>query len=88
MEVHTMIPRIKAVEPRPNFRLYVVFDDGKIVLYNVMEDIEQIASYRDLLAIAGLFDQVKLDQSRTYVFWNDRIDLPSDTIYEYGEKVG
>ncbi len=83
-----MIPRIKAVEPRPNFRLYVVFDDGKIVLYNVMEDIEQIASYRDLLAIAGLFDQVKLDQSRTYVFWNDRIDLPSDTIYEYGEKVG
>ena len=72
-----MIPRIKAVEPRPNFRLYVVFDDGKIVLYNVMEDIEQIASYRDLLAIAGLFDQVKLDQSRTYVFWNDRIDLPS-----------
>ena len=83
-----MRPRIKAVEPRPNFRLYVVFDDGKIVLYNVMEDIEQIASYRDLLAIAGLFDQVKLDQSRTYVFWNDRIDLPSDTIYEYGEKVG
>lgn len=88
MEVQTMIPRIRAVEPRPDFRLYVVFDDGKAVLYNVMEDIEQIASYRDLLAIAGLFDQVQLDQSRTCVFWNDRIDLPSDTIYEYGEKVG
>ena len=53
-----------------------------------MEDIKQIASYRDLLAIAGLFDQVQLDQSRTCVFWNDQIDLPSDTIYEYGEKVG
>lgn len=82
-----MIPRIRAVEPRPNFRLYVVFDDGRAVIYNVMEDIEQIESYRDLLAIAGLFDQVKLDQSRTCVFWNDRIDLPSDTIYEYGERV-
>lgn len=82
-----MIPRIKAIEPRPGFRLYVVFDDGKAVLYNVMEDIEQIGSYRDLLVIAGLFDQVQLDQSRTWVFWNDQIDLPSDTIYEYGEKV-
>lgn len=83
-----MMPRIKAVEPRPNFRLYVVFDDGRTVLYNVLEDIEQIDSNRDQLAIAGLFDQVQLDQSRTCVFWNDRIDLPSDTIYEYGEKVG
>lgn len=24
--------------------------------------------------------------SRTCVFWNDRIDLASDTIYEYGKQ--
>ena len=80
-----MIPRIKNVTPMPDFCLLVIFDDGKAVLYDVKEDMEQIESYRDLRSIHGLFDQVQLDQSRTCVFWNDRIDLPSDTIYEYGQ---
>lgn len=80
-----MIPRIKGVTPLPDYCLRVVFDDGKSVLYDVKEDIEQIESYRDLYSINGLFNQVQLDQSRTCVFWNDWIDLPSDTIYEYGK---
>ncbi len=79
-----MIPKIKDITPLPDFLLRVVFDDGKAVLYDVKEDMEQIESYRDLRSITGLFNQVQLDQSRTCVFWNDRIDLPSDTIYEYG----
>lgn len=79
-----MIPRIRDVTPMPDFCLRVVFDDGKTVLYDVKEDMEQIKSYRDLSSICGLFNQVQLDESRTCVFWNDRIDLPSDTIYEYG----
>jgi hypothetical protein len=54
------------------------------VIYNVKEDIETIESYKDLAAVQGLFEQVQLDESRTCVFWNDQIDLPSDTIYEYG----
>lgn len=80
-----MIPRIKDITPMPGFCLRVVFDDGKTVLYDVKEDMEQIESYRDLRSIHGLFDQAQLDQSRTCVFWNDRIDLPSDIIYEYGQ---
>lgn len=79
-----MIPRIRDVTPMPDFCLRVVFDDGKAVLYDVKEDMEQIESYRDLRSICGLFNQVQLDESRTCVFWNDKIDLPSDTIYEYG----
>lgn len=79
-----MIPRIKALTPLPDFCLRVVFDDGKVVLYDVKEDIRQIESYRDLFLIQGLFNQAQLDQSRTCVFWNETIDLPSDTIYEYG----
>lgn len=79
-----MIPRIQAVRALPNYRLYVAFDDGKVVVYDVMEDIRQIHSYCDLLTIHGLFDQVQLDESRTCVFWNDQIDLPSDTLYIYG----
>lgn len=84
MEVVCMMPRIKDITPLPDFLLRVVFDDGKAVLYDVKEDIEQIESYRDLRSITGLFNQVQLDPSRTCVFWNDRIDLASDTIYEYG----
>ena len=79
-----MIPRIKNVTPMPNYCLRVVFDDGKAVLYDMKDDMNQIESYRDLRTTHGLFDQVRLDQSRTCVFWNDRIDLPSDIIYEYG----
>ena len=78
-----MIPKIKMVEPMPDFKLKVLFDDGKTVIYNVKEDIETIESYKDLVAVHGLFQQVQLDESRTCVYWNDQIDLPSDTIYEY-----
>lgn len=69
------------------FFLEVVFDDGKKCIYNVEEDINQIKSYENLRDIPGLFQQVRLDTSRTCVYWNDRIDLPSDTIYEYGKVV-
>ena len=48
------------------------------------------ASYgRDLLVLLvdvyGLFKQTQLDISRTCVYWNDKIDLASDSIYEYGK---
>lgn len=82
-----MIPRIKSVKPVGQFFLEVVFDDGKKCIYNVEEDINQIKSYEDLRDIPGLFQQVRLDTSRTCVYWNDRIDLSSDTIYEYGKVV-
>ena len=77
-----MIPRIKSVKPISDYRLYVVFDDGKTVIYNVKDD-----SYKDLETIYGLFNQVQLDTSRTCVYWNENIDLPSDIIYEYGVAV-
>lgn len=79
-----MIPRIKSVKPLENFVLNIVFDDGKEVLYDVNDDIQTIPSYEALKTIHGLFQQVQLDQSRTCVYWNDYIDLPSDALYEYG----
>lgn len=79
-----MIPRIKSVKPLENYMLRVVFDDGKIVLYDVKDDIRMVLSYEDLKTIHGLFQQVQLDQSRTCIFWNEYIDLASDAIYEYG----
>lgn len=66
------------------YQLSVLFDDGRKVVYNVAEDIKTISSFADLRSVDGLWAQVQLDKSRTVVYWNDWIDLPSDTIYEYG----
>ncbi|WP_028130312.1 DUF2442 domain-containing protein [Selenomonas sp. AE3005] len=79
-----MIPRITKIEPRENYILYVIFDDGKKVLYDVKDDIHTLPTYRNLMTEPGLFQNFQIDESRTCVFWNDEIDLASDIIYEYG----
>lgn len=80
-----MIPRIKRFEALDNFLLEVEFDDGKKVIYDVKDDIDTLPTFRPLLDTYGLFRQVQLDSSRTCVYWNDEIDLASDSIYEYGK---
>ena len=79
-----MIPRISSLKPLPNYMLAVTFDHGARVLYDVKEDMH-LPGYHQLRDVAGFFQQVQLDPSRTVVFWNDEIDLPSDVILEYGK---
>jgi len=78
-----MIPRICMLDTLSDFLLDVSFDDGKRVIYDAKEDMH-LPGYDLLREVAGLFEQVRLDQSRTVVFWSEDIDLPSDAIYEYG----
>ena len=82
-----MIPRIKSVKPMKDYVLNVIFDNGKNVLYDMNEDIDTLAGYGDLKSVYGLFAQMQVDDSRTCVFWNENIDLPSDIIYEYGKEL-
>ena len=79
--------RIKHIETLPQLKLLVSFDDGRVVVYDVGEDVRDLPPYAALETVPGLFAQVQLDRSRTCVFWNDEIDLPSDAIYEYGEAI-
>lgn len=81
-----MIPKIKSIKTLDNFILQVHFDDDKTVLYDVKEDFS-LPGYHELKEIYGLFQQVQLDPSRTCIYWNDHIDLASDTIYEYGKVI-
>ena len=53
------------------------------MVYDVKEDMG-LPGYIALRDVRGLFEQVQLDPSRTCVYWNSEIDLPSDAIYEYG----
>ena len=82
-----MIQRIKKVTPLSDFRFFAQFDDGKQVVYNMAEDMREIPGYGVLREIPGLFQQLQLDQSRTCVFWNEDVDIASDTIYEYGQQM-
>ena len=78
-----MIRRIRTVRPLPDFLLSVSFDDGKRVGLR-RQGRHGAAGYIALRDVRGLFEQVQLDPSRTCVYWNSEIDLPSDAIYEYG----
>lgn len=82
-----MIIRISKIIAVPKYQLVVVFDDGKMVLYDVEEDIDALPSYKPLKTVVGLFQQVQVDESRTCIWWNDEIDLPSDVVYEYGTEL-
>lgn len=85
VRVNDMIQRISTVTPLSDYRLSVCFDDGKCVIYDVKEDMH-LPGYGALREVYGLFGQVQLDKSRTCVFWNEDIDLPSDVIYQYGRN--
>ena len=82
-----MIPKIRTLEPLEDFLLKVSFQDGKKVIYDVKDDIENLPGYSDLASVSGLWMQAQLDESRTCVYWSDWIDLPSDMIYEYGKPL-
>ncbi len=45
------LPRIKGIKTLPNYRLSVVFDDGKEVVYDVGEDIEQVDEFRTAVPV-------------------------------------
>ena len=82
-----MFPRIKELKPLKDYKLLVVFDTNEQVIYDVEDDINTLDDFKPLKTETGLFENVMLDSSRTCVYWSDRIDLPSDILLEYGNKV-
>ena len=82
-----MIPRIKNIIPQKNYVLLIEFDGGERVLYDVKDDINTLPDFRILMSERGLFENCQLDSSRTCIYWTDRVDLPSDTLLEYGTYV-
>ena len=81
------LPRILTVEPMTRYKLYIVFDDGTKVMYDVGDDMKAIPEFQILGQVPRLWQRVQVDKSRTCICWNDQVDLPSDTLYEYGTAV-
>lgn len=67
-----------------DFLLLIEFDGGERVLYDMKDDIKTLPDFKILESENGLFENFQLDSSRTCVSWSDRVDLPSDTLLEYG----
>ena len=82
-----MIPRIKTIEAQDDYKLFITFDGGEKVIYDVNEDIQQIPDFLVLKSQPRLFENFQIDESRTCVYWNDRIELASDTLLEYGKNI-
>ena len=67
---------------------HCLWQGGQKVTYDVKDDIRTLADFRVLETEHGLFRNARLDSSRTCVYWTERVDLPSDTILEYGQPAG
>ena len=74
------MPRVKSFEICDDWKLLVTFDDDFRVCYDVKED--TLDDFKSLTTEIGLWPMAQLDSSRTCISWNERIDLPSDIIYE------
>ena len=61
-ELH-MILIIRMVEPMPDYKLKVLFDDGKTVIYDVKEDIETIEIYKNLQPCTVCFSKFSLTKA-------------------------
>jgi hypothetical protein len=81
------MPRIDSVEVQDGFKLFIRFRNGECVIYDVNEDIETIDDFSVLKTEPHLFEDVQIDESRTCIYWNDRVDLPSDALLEYGKRI-
>ena len=80
-----MMPKINKATLIGDFKINVSFDDGKVVVYDLMSDIEGTPHFHLLKEQNGLLEQMKVERYR--ICWNDLVDLPSDILYEYGETI-
>lgn len=78
-------PRIKYLEPLPNHRLFLIFDNGEIKIYSLSERLQSpaFAPLRD----ETLFYTARLANGGYGVIWNDEIDLSEYELWVNGVAV-
>lgn len=78
-------PRIKYIEPFPNYRLFVIFDNGDIKVYDLSERLLSPA-FQPLQDVT-LFNTVHVANGGFGVIWNDDIDLSEYELWMKGVAV-
>lgn len=82
-----MFHKLLAVKPMDRLCLLVEFVGGERKMYDVTPLLEKWPPFRDLPAIRGLWEQVKVDAGGYGISWNDAIDLSCNELYENGVAV-
>ena len=78
-------PRINYLEALPNYRLFLIFDNGEIKIYSLSERLESpaFAPLKD----EALFNTVRLANGGYGVIWNDELDLSEYELWQKGVEV-
>ena len=79
-----MFHRIAAITPLPGYKLKARFVNGEIRLYEAGLLEKTWPVFRDLSAIPGLFELVRVDTGGYGVVWNENLDLSSEEIWHNG----
>lgn len=82
-----MFHKVKAVTPLPGYKLKVLFCTGEKKNYDVSPLFDKWDTFKTLLYVKGLFEQVKVDVGGYGISWNDDIDLSCNELYENGIAV-
>lgn len=78
-------PRINYLQALPNYRLFLIFDNGEIKIYSLSERLESpaFAPLKD----EALFNTVRVANGGYGVIWNDELDLSEYELWMKGVEV-
>ena len=77
-------PRVKAVQPLDDYKLYVTFENGVSKIYDCAPLPNKLVFAP--LATRWLFRAVKVDQGGYGISWNDDIDLAEAELWIHGQS--
>lgn len=78
-------PIIKYIEPLPDYRLFIIFDNGIIKIYSLKERL--LTPAFQALHDEALFNAAHVTNGGYGVIWNDEIDLSEYELWTKGVEV-
>ena len=79
--------RIKSVNPLPNYKLNIQFEEGETKIYDVSLLFDKWTAFKCFIEEPELFEVVKVDKGGYGIVWNDELDLSADELYENGTTI-
>ena len=83
--MHYLALRVKFLE---GVTLEMLFQDGKVIRYDMSQMFEKYPQLEELRKNRKLFESGHLDLTGFAVIWNDELDFDATSIYEDGVVVG
>ena len=78
-------PKIKYVEALNNYRLFIIFENGKIKIYSLKNLLKEPVF--SSLKNETLFYQAKKEENGYGIIWNDEIDISEYEVWKNGIAV-